>query len=78
VVAGFALTLINWPVGAQIRTAADVPADTLIWLGLLYGPIVAGFAVVCAYCYSRYDLNEETHKETLAALELVRAQRVSD
>ena len=31
VVAGFALTLIAWPAGAEIRTAADVPADT--WFG---------------------------------------------
>ena len=64
-VAGFALTLIAWPVGAEIRTAADVPADTLDWLGLLYGPIVSGFALICVYCYSRYDLDEDTHRQTL-------------
>ena len=77
VVAGFALTLIAWPVGAEIRTAADVPADTLVWLGLLYGPIVSGFALICVYCYSRYDLNEDTHRQTLEALEVARAERAS-
>ena len=46
-VAGFVLTLIAWLVGAEIRTAADVPADTLVWLGLLYGLIVSGFALRC-------------------------------
>jgi GPH family glycoside/pentoside/hexuronide:cation symporter len=77
VVAGFALTLIAWPVGAEIRTAADVPTDTLVWLGLLYGPIVSGFALICVYCYSRYDLDEDTHRQTLEALEVARAERAS-
>jgi Na+/melibiose symporter-like transporter len=69
VVAGFTLDLINWPRGAAIQTAADVPPDTLMWLGLLYGPIVSGFAVVSVWCYSRHHLNRARHAEIVAELE---------
>jgi Na+/melibiose symporter-like transporter len=72
-VGGFALTLIAWPVGSHIRSAADVPADTLMWLGLIYGPIVAGFAVVSVYCYSKHNLNKARHEEIVAELARVRA-----
>jgi glycoside/pentoside/hexuronide:cation symporter, GPH family len=39
--ADFALDIIDWPRGACIRTAADVPAETIIDLGLVYGPLLA-------------------------------------
>jgi len=69
VVAGFALDLISWPRGAAIQTGADVPAETLIWLGLIYGPIVSGFAVVSVWCYSRHRLNRARHAEIVRELE---------
>jgi Na+/melibiose symporter-like transporter len=47
VAAGFALALIDWPTGADVQTAADIGAETIAWLGLIYGPIVSGFALVC-------------------------------
>ncbi|NJN52262.1 MAG: hypothetical protein HC809_11355 [Gammaproteobacteria bacterium] len=68
IVAGIALDLIAWPRGSHIQSAADVPAETIVTLGLLYGPIVAGFAVVCVWCYSHYDLTRERHAEISRAL----------
>jgi GPH family glycoside/pentoside/hexuronide:cation symporter len=72
VIAGFALDLISWPRGAAIRTAADVPPDTLMWLGLLYGPIVSGFVVVSVWCYSKHHLDRVRHAEILRELQLRR------
>jgi Na+/melibiose symporter-like transporter len=68
VVGGVALDLISWPRGTAIQTAADVPADTLVWLGLIYGPIVSGFAVVCLYCYSKHRLDRHRHAEIVREL----------
>ncbi|MGD8418238.1 MAG: MFS transporter [Pseudomonadales bacterium] len=68
VVGGIALDLISWPRGVAIQTAADVPADTIIWLGLVYGPIVAGFAAVSVWCYSKHHLDRRRHGEIVAAL----------
>ncbi len=73
-VAGITLDLINWPTGPDIKTAADIPPDTLISLGLLYGPIVAGFAVVSVWCYNHYDLTREKHQQILKQLEINRAK----
>ncbi len=42
-IAGFALDIIAWPRGAHIRSAADIPAETVTNLGLVYGPLVASF-----------------------------------
>jgi Na+/melibiose symporter-like transporter len=68
IIAGVALDLISWPRGPHIRTAADVPPDALISLGLLYGPIVAGFGFVSAWCYTHYKLTRERHAEILEEL----------
>jgi Na+/melibiose symporter-like transporter len=69
VVGGIALDLISWPRGRAIQTAADVPPETLAWLGLIYGPIVAGFAVVSVWCYSKHRLDRRRHAEILRELE---------
>jgi Na+/melibiose symporter-like transporter len=68
VVGGVALDLISWPRGVAIQTAADVPPETLAWLGLIYGPIVSGFAVVCLYCYSKHHLDKHRHEEIVREL----------
>lgn len=75
VIAGVALDLIAWPRGAQIQTAADVPAETIRQLGLLYGPIVAGFVIVCVWCYSHYHLTRARHEEIMVALTEKRRER---
>jgi len=69
VVGGIALDLISWPRGVEIQTAADVPPETLAWLGLIYGPIVAGFAVVSVWCYSKHHLDRHRHAEIVQELE---------
>ena len=68
VVAGVALDLISWPRGAHVRTAADVPTETIVDLGLVYGPIVAAFSLVSVWCYTHYRLTRERHTEILKQL----------
>ena len=65
---GLALDLIDWPRGADVQSAADVPAQTLLDLGLFYGPVVAGFAVISLWCYTHYDLSRARHAQILKAL----------
>jgi Na+/melibiose symporter-like transporter len=67
-IGGIGLDLINWPRGADVKNAGDVPVDTIVNLGLLYGPFVAGFAVVAIWCYSHYGLTREKHAEILRVL----------
>lgn len=69
---GVGLDIISWPRGAQIRTAADVPVETLVHLGVLYGPVVAGFAIVAIWCYTHYDLSRERHARILEELSVRR------
>lgn len=73
VVGGIALDLIGWPRGTAIQTAADVPAETVAWLGLIYGPIVAGFAVVSVWCYSKHRLDRQRHTEIVLELDARRS-----
>jgi len=68
VVGGIALDLIRWPRGPEVQTAADVPPDTLAWLGVIYGPVVAGFAVVSIWCYAHYHLDRVRHGEIVEQL----------
>lgn len=74
-VAGIGLDVIAWPRGADVRSAADVPADTIVHLGILYGPMVAAFAVVSLWCLSHYDLTRERHAEIQAELDARRRNR---
>ena len=77
VAAGFALALIDWPTGADVQTAADIAPETIAWLGLIYGPIVSGFALVSAYCYSKYGLNRRRHAEIVEELAVLRERRAA-
>ena len=73
--AGFALAFIDWPTGSDVQTAADIGAETIAWLGLIYGPIVSGFALVSVYCYSKYGLNRQRHAAVVKKLGSLREQR---
>ncbi len=68
VIAGWALEFINWPTGPEIRTAADVPPETLLNLGLFYGPLIASLGFISVFFYTRYRLTPERHAEMLVEL----------
>jgi len=76
--AGIGLDLINWPRGAHIQSAADIPPETLAWLGMLYGPIVAGFAVFNVMFNLKCKMTREDHEETVRQLGELRAERIGD
>lgn len=61
-IGGLALTLIDWPLGAEV-TAAQIPAATIFRLGLVYGPLLIIFGAVAVWCYAHYDLSRERHHE---------------
>ena len=73
IIAGFGLEFIAWPTGSEIRTAADVPPETIVNLGILFGPFVALFGLICIWCYSHYTLTRERHQEMLDELNRRRA-----
>lgn len=68
-IAGIGLDLISWPRGAQIQSATDIPPETLMWLGLIYGPIVAGFAVFNVMFNLKCKMTREGHEETVRLLQ---------
>ncbi|MEM8499836.1 MAG: MFS transporter [Pseudomonadota bacterium] len=55
--AGLTLTLIDWPTGEHIKTAADIPAETVLSLGIITGPIAAMMAIPGFVCLMGYRLN---------------------
>ena len=73
--AGIALDLISWPRGADIQSAADIPPESLMWLGLLYGPVVASCAVFNVVFNLKCKMTREGHEETMRKLTAARAQR---
>ena len=72
-IGGLGLDIISWPRGPDIQTAADIPPETLVHLGLLYGPVVSAFAVISVWCYTRYRLTRQRHQEILADLHVRRS-----
>jgi Na+/melibiose symporter-like transporter len=44
---------------------ADITAATLLALGMLFGPIVSGFAVIAVWCMARFDLDRQQHADVL-------------
>ena len=76
-VAGIGLDVISWPRGAHIQSAADIPAETLASLGMLYGPIVAGFAVVSVWLSAQCKMSRQQHQAVLAELDKMRAERAA-
>lgn len=75
-VAGLALDLIAWPRGANVRSAADVAPETVVHLGIVYGPLVLGLSLVTMWCYSHYRLTRERHADILTQLRERRSQRL--
>ena len=67
-IAGWGLEFISWPAGSQIRTAADVPAETLTNLGLFYGPMIASLGFISVLFYTQYRLTPKAHADMLLEL----------
>ena len=74
-VAGVGLDIIGWPRGEEVGVRVEVPAETLVDLGILYGPVVAGFSVVAIWCFTRYDLTRARHARIREALRARRGER---
>jgi glycoside/pentoside/hexuronide:cation symporter, GPH family len=62
--AGIGLWAIGWPEGKD----AMPTATNLFDLGILYGPLVAGCAVISVWCYSHHRLTREQHQLILDEL----------
>lgn len=59
-VAGLVLRLIDWPTGETIKTASDIPEDTLIAMAVISGPVIALIAIPGIICLLGYRLNRTT------------------
>ena len=77
-IGGVGLDIISWPTGPSIKTVADIPPDTLVNLGLLYGPVVSAFAIISLWCYSKYKLTRKRHEEILSVLHERRAGAINE
>lgn len=74
-IAGVGLDLISWPRGAHIQSAADIPVETLGWLALIYGPIVAGCAVFNVLFNLQCKMTRQDHERVVKELDVLRARR---
>ncbi len=68
-ISGFGLWMIDWPTGPEIQSAAQVPPETIVSLGILFGPALAVIGVVAIAFYLQYGLDRERHTKILAALQ---------
>ena len=76
-VAGFALDLLNWPKGEAVRTAADIPPDTLFLLAMIAGPGLALGFIPAIWCFSHYRLDRHKHHSIVTALDVRRATQTT-
>jgi len=68
VIAGFVLWIIEWPVGANIQSAADLDPQVLINMAIFYGPVVAALGFISVLFYFGYKLTPDMHKKMLEEL----------
>ena len=66
---GLSLDLIDWPRGDHIQYASDVPVETLASLGMVYGPIVSGFAVLSILLTLQCKMTRAGHDAVVAELD---------
>ena len=66
--AGLALVWIGWPAGEAVRTAADIPADTLLKLAILSGPVTSLLALPGLACLRGYRLDRSKLEAIQTAL----------
>ena len=67
-IGGIGLDLIAWPRGPEIQSSADVAPETIVNLGILYGPTVAAFSIISVWCYMHYGITRKRHAQILREL----------
>ncbi len=67
-IAGLVLEWISWPTGSEIKTAADIPPETLIQLAVIAGPVIGLLAIPGVLCFRGYQLNRSKVVEIQQAL----------
>jgi len=67
-VAGIILEWIEWPAGSAIRSASDIPADTMLELAIISGPVTSLLAVPGVLCLLGYRLNRQRLTEIQSEL----------
>lgn len=72
VFAGLALDLIGWPEGSEVTSAADVPPETIMHLGIFFGPALGLIGIAALWCYSHYRIDKTRHDEICAELAIRR------
>lgn len=55
--AGWVLEMLDWPAGGGVKSAADIPAQTIFELALIAGPIIGFLVVPAVLCLRGYTLN---------------------
>ncbi len=65
---GLVLDLINWPAGEHIRSAADVPQESLLALSIVAGPAFAIGLLPALWLFAQYQLSHARHAEILSQL----------
>ena len=67
-IAGLVLVAIDWPVGQAIRSAEDIPVETMITLAIIAGPVSVVLAIPGLLCLRGYRLNRHRLSEIQATL----------
>jgi len=55
--AGQSLKWIDWPTGETVRSAADIPQDTVLQLAIIAGPLTSLLVIPGVLCLKGYRLN---------------------
>lgn len=67
-IGGAALDILSWPTGDGVRSAADVPPDVLVNLGLAWGPLALLLALPGLWFINSYRLNRDAHAGIMTEL----------
>ncbi len=67
-IGGIVLDLVGWPSNQSVRTAADIPPETIESLALIFGPVLGLLMIPAVMFVSRYRLTRERHRYILTEL----------
>ena len=66
---GIVLDLIEWPTGESVKTAADIPSETLFHLSMIAGPCLAIGFIPALLLWRNYQLSKTRHEQILSQIE---------